>query len=203
MWINFILDTKKCLLLNLLENILNLLNRCSQIHMSFFKMSFFSIFFEKHPKDISLICLGPLTNIALAIKTYPEIKENIKSVFIMGGNYKGIFIRTVIVRRVNSLIHFLGRFNQSLIYQLILSFSGVGNATACAEFNFHMDPESAHIVLESLSCPKTIVPWECCIKESINISLVNKSFMKINTKSIIFFFFIIGMEVCNFWKCAL
>lgn len=30
-----------------------------------------------------------MTNIALAIKTYPEIKENIKEVFIMGGNFRG------------------------------------------------------------------------------------------------------------------
>ncbi|XP_055301164.1 nucleoside hydrolase-like [Sitodiplosis mosellana] len=43
----------------------------------------------EHPHEISLICLGPLTNIAMAIKTYPEIKKDIKDVFIMGGNCKG------------------------------------------------------------------------------------------------------------------
>lgn len=33
--------------------------------------------------------IGPLTNIALAIKTFPEIIDNIKDIFIMGGNHKG------------------------------------------------------------------------------------------------------------------
>lgn len=42
-----------------------------------------------HPHEISLICIGPLTNIALAIKVYPEIKDKIKEVFIMGGNHRG------------------------------------------------------------------------------------------------------------------
>lgn len=54
----------------------------------------------------------------------------------------------------------------------LLIVLGVGNATACAEFNFHADPEAAHIVLNSLKCPINIVPWECCTKESINISKV-------------------------------
>lgn len=42
-----------------------------------------------NPHQISLIGIGPLTNIALAIKAFPEIKDNIKDVFIMGGNHKG------------------------------------------------------------------------------------------------------------------
>lgn len=42
-----------------------------------------------HPHEISLIAIGPLTNIALAIKVYPDIVENIKDVFIMGGNHRG------------------------------------------------------------------------------------------------------------------
>lgn len=43
----------------------------------------------QYPKQISLFCVGPLTNIALAIKTYPEIQENIDEVFIMGGGLRG------------------------------------------------------------------------------------------------------------------
>lgn len=84
----------------------------------------------------------------------------------MGGNYKG-------KQRVHFLIyspincHFT---NISLILVL-----GVGNATASAEFNFHQDPEAAHIVLNTLDCPIIIVPWECCTKDVINISKVLKS----------------------------
>uniref|UniRef100_A0A1B6KD12 Inosine/uridine-preferring nucleoside hydrolase domain-containing protein n=1 Tax=Graphocephala atropunctata TaxID=36148 RepID=A0A1B6KD12_9HEMI len=40
--------------------------------------------------EVSLLCLGPLTNIALAVRTYPCFAENIKEVIIMGGNYKGL-----------------------------------------------------------------------------------------------------------------
>lgn len=47
------------------------------------------LFFVQHPHRISLICVGPLTNIALALRTYPEIKEHIRDVYIMGGNFKG------------------------------------------------------------------------------------------------------------------
>ena len=37
---------------------------------------------------------------------------------------------------------------------------GVGNVSACAEFNFWCDPESVHIVLAESKCPITIFPWE-------------------------------------------
>lgn len=42
-----------------------------------------------NPHEISLIGIGPLTNIGLAIKAFPEIKDNVKDVFIMGGNHQG------------------------------------------------------------------------------------------------------------------
>ncbi len=37
------------------------------------------------PGEITLVCIGPLTNIALAIRQEPRIVENVKEVFIMGG----------------------------------------------------------------------------------------------------------------------
>lgn len=42
-----------------------------------------------NPHEVSLIAVGPLTNIGLAIKAFPEIIDNIKDVFIMGGNHNG------------------------------------------------------------------------------------------------------------------
>ena len=42
---------------------------------------------------------------------------------------------------------------------------GVGNVTACAEFNFHADPEAAFAVLQRWGPrpnPIKIVPWETC-----------------------------------------
>ncbi|KAL0129337.1 hypothetical protein PUN28_004204 [Cardiocondyla obscurior] len=41
---------------------------------------------SEDPNNISVICLGPLTNVALAIKLYPEFADNVKDFFIMGGN---------------------------------------------------------------------------------------------------------------------
>ncbi|KAF2899926.1 hypothetical protein ILUMI_06265 [Ignelater luminosus] len=40
-----------------------------------------------NPGQISLICIGPLTNIALTMKLFDDFAPNIKEIFIMGGNY--------------------------------------------------------------------------------------------------------------------
>ncbi|XP_011157223.1 inosine-uridine preferring nucleoside hydrolase [Solenopsis invicta] len=41
---------------------------------------------SEDPDNISVICLGPLTNIAMAMKLYPEFANNVKEFFVMGGN---------------------------------------------------------------------------------------------------------------------
>ncbi|CAH0558070.1 unnamed protein product [Brassicogethes aeneus] len=45
---------------------------------------------NKNPGEISLIFVGPLTNLALAIKLDTKITENVKDLWIMGGNYTGV-----------------------------------------------------------------------------------------------------------------
>ncbi|XP_053694792.1 pyrimidine-specific ribonucleoside hydrolase RihA-like [Sabethes cyaneus] len=45
---------------------------------------------KKHRNDISFISLGPLTNLALLLKTYPNTRHWINEVFIMGGNRHGV-----------------------------------------------------------------------------------------------------------------
>jgi purine nucleosidase len=37
------------------------------------------------PGEVTLVCIGPLTNIAMAIRQEPRIVENVKETFIMGG----------------------------------------------------------------------------------------------------------------------
>lgn len=44
---------------------------------------------KEHPKQITIICLGPLTNLALAHRLDPEFSDNIKGMMIMGGNILG------------------------------------------------------------------------------------------------------------------
>lgn len=94
----------------------------------------------------------------MAIKAYPEIKENLKEVFIMGGNSQGLMIA----------------FENSKLKYFSIGFVvvGKGNSLKGSEFNFYKDPEAAHIVLNSLNCPITIVPFECGLEDSISIPLV-------------------------------
>ncbi|XP_050403119.1 nucleoside hydrolase [Patella vulgata] len=44
---------------------------------------------RKHSGDVSLITLGPLTNIALAIRMDSSFGEQFKAVYMMGGNFEG------------------------------------------------------------------------------------------------------------------
>lgn len=45
---------------------------------------------RERPGEISLICLAPLTNIAIGLRMYEDLAGMIKDVFIMGGNSSGI-----------------------------------------------------------------------------------------------------------------
>lgn len=48
---------------------------------------------SENPGKITVVCLGPLTNIALTMKMYPEFINNVKELYVMGGNSTGnIFI---------------------------------------------------------------------------------------------------------------
>lgn len=44
------------------------------------------VIMESH-KPTTIVALGPLTNIALLIKTYPEVKEKINQIVFMGGGF--------------------------------------------------------------------------------------------------------------------
>jgi len=45
---------------------------------------------KEHPKEITLVAIGPLTNVAIAMKTDPGLAERLGEIFIMGGNIEGI-----------------------------------------------------------------------------------------------------------------
>ncbi|KAG4080206.1 hypothetical protein HA402_008277 [Bradysia odoriphaga] len=92
---------------------------------------------KENPKQISLIAVGPLTNVALAMKMFPDFAELVKDIWVMGGNY-----------------------------------SAIGNCKSeCAEFNFFADPEAAYVVLKNTKRKITIVPWEACMQQTIDISM--------------------------------
>lgn len=41
---------------------------------------------REHPEPVTLIPLGPLTNIALVLSAHPELKSNIREIVLMGGS---------------------------------------------------------------------------------------------------------------------
>src|SRR6266568_1651684 len=43
---------------------------------------------EKHPGEITILALGPMTNIALALRLKPGIQTKIKRIVFMGGNIR-------------------------------------------------------------------------------------------------------------------
>lgn len=68
---------------------------------------------QQAQEPITIVAVGPLTNIGLLLATYPHLKSKIKEISIMGGGLN------------------------------------LGNKTSTAEFNIYVDPEAAHIVLNS------------------------------------------------------
>lgn len=81
-----------------------------------------------------LICLGPLTNVALAMKIDPDAfsvlgSETEPAIIVMGG-----------------------------------ACEAKGNSSMTAEFNIHCDPEAAHIVFNHRGMrPIKLVVWEACV----------------------------------------
>lgn len=98
-----------------------------------------------------------MTNIALAIKSFPEIKENIKEIFVMGGSYKG----------END---FKAVFQNNVINFVICDLTARGNILPAVEFNFYKDPEAVYIVFHSNIHPITVLTVD--VDEYLNITLV-------------------------------
>jgi inosine-uridine nucleoside N-ribohydrolase len=43
---------------------------------------------ERHPGDITILAIGPMTNVALALRMRPDIETKIKRIVFMGGNLR-------------------------------------------------------------------------------------------------------------------
>ncbi|MGY5338589.1 pyrimidine-specific ribonucleoside hydrolase RihA [Levilactobacillus spicheri] len=68
---------------------------------------------RQSPTPVTLVVTGPMTNAALFLRVYPELKEKIEQIVYMGGAM------------------------------------GLGNWTPSVEFNIHVDPEAAKIVMNA------------------------------------------------------
>nr|XP_022909486.1 uncharacterized protein LOC111420674 [Onthophagus taurus] len=74
-----------------------------------------------------------------------------------------------------------------LLHEILImggNYKAIGNITKTAEYNFHVDPEAAHIVLNDSKCPITILPWETCLKPKITFDWRWNVFGKINLRPI-------------------
>jgi pyrimidine-specific ribonucleoside hydrolase len=84
------------------------------------------------PEKITLLTLGPLTNIAEALGGHPALAERIDRIYIMGG-----------------AVNVPGN----------VGASGAGIDNDAAEWNFYIDPHAANIVLRS-GVPITLIPLD-------------------------------------------
>lgn len=105
---------------------------------------------RENPGEVTILALGPLTNIALALEKAPDIAPMVKRIVIMGGN--AVFTSAHVDERGVS------------------RGSVVGNSSALAEFNFWFDPEAAKAVLRS-----TIEVKELFGLDITNRAKINKS----------------------------
>ncbi|ESO97843.1 hypothetical protein LOTGIDRAFT_103620 [Lottia gigantea] len=80
-------------------------------------------------------------------------------------------------------------FSSNLKEVLIMggNMEGKGNVSFSAEFNFHVDPEAAAIVLQDLKCPVTMVTWEACLNASISWSIMDELIVSSSSKNMEFF----------------
>jgi len=85
----------------------------------------------ENPGNLTLVTLGPLTNVAAALATEPDLLARYAHTYIMGG-----------------------------------AIDAVGNASACAEYNFWADPEAAQMVLAAPGA-KTMVGWDVARKYAV------------------------------------
>lgn len=95
----------------------------------------------KSSEPISILSIGPLTNIAQAIRTFPEIKRRIKRIYIMGGAFEVPGNINIVDPTIN---------NKS------------------AEWNIFIDPYAADFIIKQ-NIPITFIPLDVTNQLPIDI----------------------------------
>lgn len=94
-----------------------------------------------HPGEVTLICLGPLTNIAMAFMKEPSIVKSVREIVCIAGSYG------------------LNRY----------AFANATGDTPQSEWNVYVDPEAAKLVFES-GAPVRAVGLDVATHFDINLS---------------------------------
>lgn len=105
------------------------------------------------PDKVTLLMLGPLTNLAELLQSAPEIDEKIEMVYIMGG-----------------AVDVPGNVG--------VSHAGIDNSVA--EWNIYVDPHAAAIVLQS-STPITLIPLDATNHVPVTTDFVKRLKRERNT----------------------
>jgi len=133
---------------------------------------------QKSRQPITILAIGPLTNIASALQQSPEIKNRIQTLYIMGG-----------------AVNVPGNLN--------IAGNKINNRTA--EWNMYIDPVAASIVFNQ-SIPITLVPLDITNKLTIDMSFYNQLKKKHNTPAANFVFTLLNQNLemltdnqWNFW----
>ena len=100
---------------------------------------------QNSSEPVTILAIGPLTNIAQALEKEPQIKKNIRAIYIMGG-----------------AIHVAGN----------IPVVDPTSKNKSAEWNIYIDPLAAHIVL-SQKIPVVLVPLDITDKLPIDMTFYN------------------------------
>jgi inosine-uridine nucleoside N-ribohydrolase len=98
------------------------------------------------PEKVTILALGPLTNLAEALQSAPEIKDNIEKLVIMGG-----------------AVDVPGN----------VGFSNAGIDNYVADWNIYVDPRSACIVFQS-GVPVDLVPLDATNQVPVTLTIIDR-----------------------------
>jgi inosine-uridine nucleoside N-ribohydrolase len=101
---------------------------------------------QSSPAPMTVLTLGPLTNIAKLLSAKPELASKIQHLFIMGG-----------------AVHVPGN----------VDLPGYAEGNKVAESNIYVDPQAAQVVFES-SVPLTLMPLDATNRVPINPAFVRR-----------------------------
>lgn len=87
---------------------------------------------QESPEPVTIVAVGPLTNIAESVRDHPDIIPKIEMIYVMGG---------------------------AVDVEGNISVPGAGIENRLAEWNIYIDPAAANIVLAS-TAPVTLVPLD-------------------------------------------
>ena len=113
---------------------------------------------RENPNELTLLTLGPFTNIATALLHYPSFFEDLKNIVIMGGTLTPVTVFNSVFNSIDR------RFFDKIPYREIV-----------AEFNCYKDPLATKKVIEAeTKTPRIEMGLEICCRTVITDKHVKK-----------------------------